>query len=316
MSPVHRRTNLFVFIQSEFFNCYFSVLMYVCVYVWVCYWPPVHVLCQNHEVVVFQPQTVTAPYLGSVANITTILALLPNLFQSCSGYSFSPLPGHISYCSPIFHPSTPLLSLFLPASPLLILIGSRATVHLDGALTHRPPPLVCASLPYWSGQVVIYASLWLPYLTRFPPLWCPRPAPRSLSVPLVILYEGPFLPLPASIICTHTYPPCRPRLAVQSPAGPEWLAPSSSVPSPLWIRLAFPVFCSVSLCILEFDLSFGCPFALGREAWAPPLPSNHSFKPLPLRYLAILSLFRLPPTSTPSLSLRPSPLDPIQTLLN
>ena len=55
------------------------------VYVCVCYRPPVRVVCPNHEVVVFQPWTVTAPDLGSVTNITTIPSLPPQLLQPCSG---------------------------------------------------------------------------------------------------------------------------------------------------------------------------------------------------------------------------------------
>ena len=79
---------------------------------------PVHAVYLNHEVVAFQTRTVTTPDLGSVANITTILYLPPCLFQPCSGSSFPPPPGPISYLSPIFHPSMPLLSLFAPASTL------------------------------------------------------------------------------------------------------------------------------------------------------------------------------------------------------
>ena len=34
----------------------------------LCFWPPIRALCQNHEVVVFQPRTGNANNLGSVAN--------------------------------------------------------------------------------------------------------------------------------------------------------------------------------------------------------------------------------------------------------
>ena len=47
------------------------VCLGMCVCVSVCYRPPVCFVCLNHEVVVFQPQIVTAPYLGSVANAYT-----------------------------------------------------------------------------------------------------------------------------------------------------------------------------------------------------------------------------------------------------
>ena len=36
-------------------------------------WPPVHVVCLNNELVVFQPQTETYVDLGSVAIITTFI---------------------------------------------------------------------------------------------------------------------------------------------------------------------------------------------------------------------------------------------------
>ena len=47
-------------------------------------WPPVHEVCPNYEVVMFQSQTATPPYLGSVVNFygsySTILnLLLPSL---------------------------------------------------------------------------------------------------------------------------------------------------------------------------------------------------------------------------------------------
>ena len=42
----------------------FSMFMFVCLC--VCYWPPVVVVCPNHEVLVFQPCTVTTPDLGPV----------------------------------------------------------------------------------------------------------------------------------------------------------------------------------------------------------------------------------------------------------
>ena len=46
-------------------------------------WPLVRAVCPNHEVVVFQPQTVTALDLGFIALIitTNYSHLLPYLFQ-------------------------------------------------------------------------------------------------------------------------------------------------------------------------------------------------------------------------------------------
>ena len=39
----------------------------MCVCVCVCYWPPVREIFPNHEVMIFQPRTLTTPDLGSVA---------------------------------------------------------------------------------------------------------------------------------------------------------------------------------------------------------------------------------------------------------
>ena len=90
------------------------MVILVCGCMW--YRPSVRVMCPNHEVVVFQPQTVSTLDLCSVSNITAILALPSHLFQPCSGYSFSPLPGPISYLSTIFHTFTPSIFLFVLAS--------------------------------------------------------------------------------------------------------------------------------------------------------------------------------------------------------
>ena len=66
--------------------------MCACVGVFMCYRPPVHVVCPNDEVVVFQTQTVNAPDLRSIANITTIISLPPHLFQPWSVFLFNPPP--------------------------------------------------------------------------------------------------------------------------------------------------------------------------------------------------------------------------------
>ena len=40
-------------------------------------WPPVHEVCPNYEVVMFQPQTGTPLDLGSVANFYVAMLLSP-----------------------------------------------------------------------------------------------------------------------------------------------------------------------------------------------------------------------------------------------
>ena len=96
-----------------------------------------------------QPRLGIATVLDSVTCIQLYYSLLlTHLFQPCSGSPFLP-PGPNSYISPIMYPFTPLRSLLSSASPPN-LPGCGATIHMDGAPTRRPPPLVCASLPYWS----------------------------------------------------------------------------------------------------------------------------------------------------------------------
>ena len=41
-------------------------------------WPPVRVVCLNHDVVMFQPWTGTPPYLGSVVNFYVSYSTLLN----------------------------------------------------------------------------------------------------------------------------------------------------------------------------------------------------------------------------------------------
>ena len=38
----------------------------------VCYWPPVRVVCLNHEVLLFQPRTVTTPDLGPITGFYVV----------------------------------------------------------------------------------------------------------------------------------------------------------------------------------------------------------------------------------------------------
>ena len=70
-------------------------------------------------------------------------------------------------------------------------------------------------------------------------------------------------------------------------------------------------FSAASLCSFWILISiYGFPFAVGQEAWSPPLPGNLSHKPFPLQYLDMPLLFRIPP-SPPSLYLHHSPRNPI-----
>ena len=123
--------------------------MFECVFLCVCYQPSVRAVCQNHEVVVFQPWTATAPDLGSVANITTFIYLTYLLFQTCSGSFSLPPPRPISYFSPIFHPSKPLLSLFSPAFPPHL--PRVRSDHPPGCYPRPPASTACLHFPPSSG---------------------------------------------------------------------------------------------------------------------------------------------------------------------
>ena len=139
----------------------------------MCFRPPAHMVCPNHEVVDLQPQKVTNPYLGSVANAYTISISPEPTVLTVFWIVFYPPPGHISYSPPIFHMSMSIISLF--ASPPLPPIppGSGATVHLDNDPARRPPPLFYASLPCQAAQGVPRLSLLMTSLVQLPPLFHP-----------------------------------------------------------------------------------------------------------------------------------------------
>ena len=112
-------------------------------------WLAVRDVCLNYEVVVFQPQTGTATYLGSVAIFTTILDSSHPTFFNRFWISFPP-PRPDSYRSPVLHLSMLLRSLVAtvyPPPPPPKSPGRRANIYLDGAPNRRPPTLVCTYLP-------------------------------------------------------------------------------------------------------------------------------------------------------------------------
>ena len=119
----------------------------------------------------------------------------------------------------------------LPLHPLLPpnLTGCGATIHLGGSPTCQPPLLTVIPSLSRRPQVVPHASLWLQYLIRFSPLFCPWPAPRSLSSPGGSPVLG-YLPPSACL--------CRPHICSPPPAG-LYRRP---IPLPI-----LRVFCSVLL---------------------------------------------------------------------
>ena len=165
--------------------------MCVCVF-----WPPARPVCPNHELVEFEPRTVTGPDLGSVANTYTIFLspcptcsnrVLDHLFPSPWAYLLP--PPHISPVDAVY------LSLCTRFS-LPILLGSGATVHLDDAPC-LPAATAClhfTPLPDGPKEFLAQACACLP------PYVCPPLPPSTCAqVPVgssILPSMGPFLPLP------------------------------------------------------------------------------------------------------------------------
>ena len=117
----------------------------------MCYYLPVRVVFPNHEVVLFQPRTLTAPKLGSVANAYTYsippTAPVPSVF--CIFVSTFPrkdllLPPHIS---PIDTASLYLCTCFFP-------LPFRRDAEHPSTCTASPPASLHPSftLPSHSGR--------------------------------------------------------------------------------------------------------------------------------------------------------------------
>ena len=140
----------------------------------MCYWSPVHEVCPNHEVVIFQPQTVTLPkprlsrYLYKFKSSRPAPHISKHFLVFQVLYSILPPP----------HPQlfrAAALSLCCTCSPHLL--PEQSDAHLDVAFTCQPPPFVSAPRA---------ACLRLsPFtMTACPPLpFCPWPAHRSLLAP-------------------------------------------------------------------------------------------------------------------------------------
>ena len=169
-------------------------------------WPPVRVVCPNHEVLVFQRQIGTAPYLGSVAIFTNILYFShPTCFNHLWISHFPPRTWLISFPRiPPFNAAS--LSRFTRSSPPTHPGTERQSTWTD------PPPtsLHCSSALTSLARIqhgVPRIIMCIPSLVWLPPIFHPWPDSRSLSAPLVIPSEGNFLPLPASVSCTSAPPP-------------------------------------------------------------------------------------------------------------
>ena len=127
-----------------------------------------------------------------------LLSIPPHLFQPCSVSSFPLLTGLSHISPPIFHLSTPLLSLFAPAS----------TSQLAQLWSDHPPRWhprlsdtnACLCFPLITGgqnEFLVQTCAYLP-LSGCPPF--PSTACAQVPVgPRFFLSGGPLLPLPVSV---------------------------------------------------------------------------------------------------------------------
>ena len=168
-------------------------------------------VCPNHEVVEFQPRTVTNTYLGSDANTYTIFpTLLPHQFQPCSGSSFTPPPLVLSHIAPPYFTRRHRFSLLLYPLPSPPLSWSRSN-RTPG----RPPPRPLTATArlrfptlWWPKEVPCASRACLP-LSVAPPLPSSTFA-QVLVCPRVLPSGGTLLPLPASFNITPAPPSCQP----------------------------------------------------------------------------------------------------------
>ena len=139
---MHRQLSLVISLKKIYvtilviasLNTTFWILMDIC----VCYWPPVRVVCPNHEVLEFQPRIWTTSDLGSVDIFTTWnLELPPHLFQTFSSIVLVPFSILPPPPSADFHRRRPLYVFqLLPTS------SPRAKRHPPRHFPHTQPAIL------------------------------------------------------------------------------------------------------------------------------------------------------------------------------
>ena len=165
-------------------------------------------MCPNYEVVVFQPWTVTPPYLGTIAYCYTFKLGLPShlFILPFSGLLFSFLRPTASP-SVVVHRQIALTFHPLPTSYPDANLRPPGSRPYPPPATRQPPLLVpspraaCLCLPLFP---VMLCS----------PIYPPRPAPGSLSYPDRFACRGS-LCASVSLPC----PPCVP-LQIMASSGP------------------------------------------------------------------------------------------------
>ena len=162
--------------------------------VWVCTWPQGCEMSLNDEVVVFQPQTVTPPHLGSVAIITIKLSLPPHLFLPFFWIFLLSPPYYLPPPSISVHRRSPLL--FAPA--LHLILWSEALPTTTAPSTRQPLSLDSAPR---AAFLHLPSSPWLCAPTS---LYRPLPVIRSLLAPGEFAHSGSLcasVPRYKSFIC-------------------------------------------------------------------------------------------------------------------
>ena len=150
-----------------------------------------------------------------------------------------PINPHISL---IHAASLSLCTRFYPPiSP-----GRRSTVHLDGAPTCRPPPLVCAFSPDGQPKKFLSRASVCFLLSGCPPFYVLDLRKKFTVGPRVLLSRGNFLPITDSTTRTRIGLPMLASTGGPLPCWSRLVGLCSLSPRPLRLRLALPMFRTVS----------------------------------------------------------------------
>ena len=182
-----------IFLKKELFYAFYVILITIttfplshslnidCVYV---NRSPGRAIWLNYEVMEFQ-SSVGDDLILRLFRLSIILLIYPFSLTISSTvfwivHSVSPSPRTYPLFPPIFHPFTPLLYIFAPASSLPSLVGSRSECP-PGRRSFPPAATTCLHLPPMLGvpkEFLTRSVSAFPHLV-VPPC-CPLPVPRYL----------------------------------------------------------------------------------------------------------------------------------------
>ena len=116
-------------------------------------WYPVRAVCLNYEVVVFQPWTGTAPYLGSAAIFTTIIdATRPTCFNRFWIYCFI---SRTWFLFPTRLPPVDAASLYCCTCDFPSQLAWARSDRPPGRRPHPPASTACLCFPSFPGIIKI-----------------------------------------------------------------------------------------------------------------------------------------------------------------